>query len=434
MIETPDSAKDVVTQIKTDVQREYPGSNPFYPRSLIAAIITGLGFRVFDVYLQLKRLARQFYLQTADEQNVAFFGDLYGVVRHPASKSGGFIAVSGTPGSTVPAGSELQAQGGEGYLSVSVASVASQSIAVSSITRTGDQATVTTTSPHGLGSSLLVTVTGADQIQYNVTDQGITVTGEYTFSYDVEGEPVTPATGTITASSDFASIEVESVGYGAEVNQVGGAQLTFVSPIAGVDTVAPTGYEGLVGGTDAEGVEDYRNRILDEVRAPIAHFNKSTVIKQARKIAGVTRVFVFEATPAPGQVSIYFTRDNDASIIPSGQEVTAVKDKILEIKPVIIDDADVIVASPTPVSVDFTFTALSPNTTTMQDAIRANLTALMRAAGSGDNVTQDSYRAAIQRTVDRESGDTVSSFTLSAPSGDITINPGEIPVVGTINF
>lgn len=70
-------------------------------------------------------------------------------------------------------------------------------LAVTSITRTGQVATVTTTAAHGLRTFDRVRVAGATQTEYNV-DARITVTSATTFTYAVAGSPATPATGTIT--------------------------------------------------------------------------------------------------------------------------------------------------------------------------------------------------------------------------------------------
>lgn len=70
---------------------------------------------------------------------------------------------------------------------------------VSSITRAGTTATVTTAAAHGFGSGEDITIAGAAQAEYNGVQQ-ITVTSTTTFTFEVSGAPATPATGTITAT------------------------------------------------------------------------------------------------------------------------------------------------------------------------------------------------------------------------------------------
>lgn len=72
------------------------------------------------------------------------------------------------------------------------------SVNVSSITRSGATATVTTATPHGLTTGASATIGGAAQTDYNI-DAVVTVLTTTTFTYDVANSPTTPATGTITA-------------------------------------------------------------------------------------------------------------------------------------------------------------------------------------------------------------------------------------------
>lgn len=72
-------------------------------------------------------------------------------------------------------------------------------ILVTSLTSVGAVATATTFIPHGFSTNDYVTVGGAIQASYNVRAQ-ITVTGAKTFTFAVTGSPVSPATGTISAT------------------------------------------------------------------------------------------------------------------------------------------------------------------------------------------------------------------------------------------
>ena len=80
------------------------------------------------------------------------------------------------------------------------------------LARVGDVATATTDVAHSYETGDQVTVSGADQADYNIKAT-ITVIGEKTFTYAVANTPVTPATGTITcvsAGSESYSYEVSA--------------------------------------------------------------------------------------------------------------------------------------------------------------------------------------------------------------------------------
>lgn len=89
--------------------------------------------------------------------------------------------------------------GGASLAGRTVATVDSAALAITSITRAGQVATVTTTAAtHGLKVGQVVTVAGVGQTEYNVTAVITTVPALNQFTYEVEASPATPATGTIT--------------------------------------------------------------------------------------------------------------------------------------------------------------------------------------------------------------------------------------------
>ena len=75
---------------------------------------------------------------------------------------------------------------------------------ISSLTRSGSTATATTSGNHNLVTGTRVTISGANQSEYNGTFV-ITVTGSATFTYSVTGSPATPATGTIFMGGERGS-------------------------------------------------------------------------------------------------------------------------------------------------------------------------------------------------------------------------------------
>ena len=433
-IEIPKSAAEVENRAKTDVQRELPESNPFLKNSWLAALITSFANRVFDFYLQLLAAIKESFPDTATGIFLARWAAIWGKQRLAATQATGNVVATGTAAAIVPSGTVLTHSSGN-YTSTSSATIASQSISVSGITRSGQTATATTTSNHGLANNVPVTISEAVETEYNVSNIAITVTGLKTFEYQVTGSPSTPATGTILAAFTSASVPVTSVVFGVATNLDAGEALTLQSPIVNVDDTLTVDFGEIGGGTDQETDAILRLRLLDRIQNPVAHFNVSDIVTTAKEIAGVTRVFVQEVTPEVGQVTIYFMRDNDTDPVPSGSEVTAVKNKILEIKPANTDDVDVIVLAPTGVSVDFTLTALTPNTASMQTSVRANLAVFFAEdTDVGVNVDEDAYRSAIFNTVDTTNGDLVTSFALSAPTGDVEIALGEIGVQGNVVF
>ncbi len=94
---------------------------------------------------------------------------------------------------------------------------------ITSITRSGAVATVTTPVAHGLVNGAAIAVSGALQAAYDIGPSIlITVTKPTKFTFPVVGTPATPATGTITYRTQFGAI-IERIGNLGEVTIERGA-------------------------------------------------------------------------------------------------------------------------------------------------------------------------------------------------------------------
>lgn len=431
----PGSASEVDQKMKVDVQSELPLSNPFLKNAWLGAILTAIANRQFDFYLQLIEAQKQGFPDTATDDDLDRWAAIWSVIRLAATTAIGNIAFTGTVTTTIPSGTTLADSTGALYDTTAEVDILGQSISVSSLVRAGSTVTATTAVEHNLANNVPVTISGAVETDYNVTDTAILVISTTVFTYTIADTPTTPATGTILAGVTFASVPVISQGFGVEVNQDLNATVTLQSPIAGVDNDTQVDADLISGGTDQENDTALQLRLLDRIQNPVAHFNVADIVAKAKEINGTTRVFVEEVTPSIGQVTVYFMRDNSTPSIPTGPQVTAMKTKLLTIKPANTGDADLIVSAPTGLNVDFTFTDLSPNTATMQLAVIASLQQFFDENTTvGVNIDEDKYKAAIANTVDTSTGDTVVSFVLSAPSGDVIITSGEIGVLNVITY
>jgi uncharacterized phage protein gp47/JayE len=426
----------IIARILADVEGALPGIDPTIHGSFENAFSIGLGGRAFDNVELLKQLLKEMFPQTASGVYLERFAGYNDLTRIVATSATGKVTFTGTISSVVPISTQIKSTStGETYTTDAEITLAAQSISVTSLTRSGTIATAVTASDHKIASGMSITIAGANETDYNGTFT-VTVTGTDSFEYTVSGSPSTPATGTITAAFDGEEVSITSVDTGEDVNLDSGAQLNLITPISGIDTTSLVQYSEITGGKDVESDDALILRVLYARANPVANFNVAAIEKQCFLISGVTRVKVKRITPAAGQVTILFVRDDDiGGIIPDSSEVTAVKISITKILPATSATADVIVTAPTAVTTNFTFTALSPDTATMRTAIQNSLKAFYRDNVAFEiDVTEDNYRNAIVSTIDPATGDIVNSFTLSAPSGDITVTTNEIGVLGTVSF
>ena len=426
--------QQIVDRTRADIAAILPDLDPTLENSLIDAIVTSTSSRISDLYLDLSRLLNETFPQNASGEFLDFFGEIFGVPRLPAAAASGSAVFGGTSSTVIPLATEFSGADGVLFTSTVAVSISALQLAVTSLTRSGTTATAVFASAHGLASGISAAISGAVETDYNGTFV-ITVTAPDTIEYTVAGSPTTPATGTILMDTDVAIVPMDANLTGVDGNRDSGAQMNLSSTIVGVTSPGFVDFTGMIGGADTETDDSYRVRIILERSSLEALFNVAQITQQALSVSGVTRVFVKEVTPFVGAVTIFFMRDDDATTIPSAAEVAEVKSKILEIKPAHTEDADVVVSAPTPVNADFTFTALVPDTPTMEAAIRSNLEAFFRDQVQFEtDVLQDQYNSVIFTTIDPSTGDTVSSFTLSSPAGDITVTTGEIAVLNSVTF
>jgi len=433
MIKFP-TRQDLINRIKADFQGNLLASNPFLRNSWIGALITAVAGRFFDINYQLNILVNNLFPFDADEEYLNWWAVLRKKTKNLSTQSTGYITVSGNALNLVPIGTEYTTSDGISVITQANATISDQTIQVESITRNGTTATITTVSNHNLGNDVSVVIAGAGQSEYNGTFT-IVVTGLKTFQYTIVGEPVSPATGSITASFTTTSVLVQSVNYGKNNNIAAGSKLIIKTPIEGVNNEAVVQFGEIAGGMDDESIDSYRERVVEAWQNPATPFNVFGITEQAEKINGVTKVWVQECIPSVGCVTIYFIRGNDENIIPSASEVESVKNKILEIKPANTELVDVIVNAPTPNPIDFVFSSLTPNNTAMQEAVRNSLKALFQESVEIEqNLTTYAYENAIWNAYDALSGQKVEDFTLSSPTGNVSNGTGELPILGDITF
>ena len=219
------------------------------------------------------------------------------------------------------------------------------------------------------------------------------------------------------------SVSVEALVAGASGNLDAGETLSFVSPIAGVESEAVSGE--ISGGVDQESDEDLRERLLERAREKPCGGAAQDYVAWAKEVPGVTRVWVSQGSAA-GTVVVRFVCDGLDPIIPDSEMIAKVQAHIDDVRPV---TAITTVTAPTTQAVDMTISSLTPDTAAVREAIRAALTDLFTAeAEPGGTIYISHVRAAISAA----SGEI--DHTLVSPSANLTSNPGELLVLGNITW
>lgn len=437
--------RDVVGATQAYVRTALPELDPSTERrSFIGGLVKSLASALHDFYVALKRYAdNEPFPQTASRDFLynGWWRDITGLSPNPAAASTGQVVIQGTHGTILSTGAVLSS-GNVSYTTDAAATVTTQSLNASSLTRSGATAIFETATAHGLATGMQVVISGATQTGYNGTFT-ITVTADNEFTYPLGAlTPVTPATGTPILTATWGNVDITADVVGEQGNLDGGATLTVAAAPAGLDATAIVTFGTIGGGGEAESVESYRERILEALGTDFGTFSAAEIKIIAKTVPGVTRVWVKEASlfgaangVNEGQVVIAFMRDNDADPFPSASEVATVKAAIVDtIMPAHTAEEDVSVMSPTPQTVDITLQII-PDTPSMRRAITQSLTQLFDdGVDFATTVTRNSIICAIEGTYDREGRQKLASFTMITPSTDVTVGATSLPILGDVEF
>lgn len=443
------SFEDFIALINAELRRQLPSVDPTVFGSWARGFTEGAAALATALGLTIRDLERQLFPQTAEGVFLERWGGYEGLSRNPASAAFGNISIPGTVATSIPVGTQWRV-GSVTFEVIELSTIQAVSQTITTLVSTGTTATATTSTDHNLATGMSLSVTGANESVYNQSDVVISVAAANQFQYTLPSGAGGPATGSPVYNSDFASAQVRAETTGQNTNVAHGGRLNIVNAIPGVDGVAFAQFAGLAGGADLETDDSYSQRILLSRSIQEGVFTPDQVQLAALGVPGNTRAFVVRpgnttttnppqpgVTPSPGQVVVYILRDNDDNIIPTQQVLDQTKTAIIAngALPAHSGAVDVGVFAPTPISTDFVFTALTPDTPTMRTAIQAQLAAFFEDQVQFQvEINQNTYLAAIQNTQDPQTGDLVESFTLSAPTGNIAIGNGQIGVLGDVTF
>lgn len=319
---TPDTRKEVVDKMVAEVSIATNGD--FYKVDLNKTLLASIGSRIFDVYRKSVRQFKQYFITTAEDSYLTQHGNDLGISLNPATPAEGNVIFTGTSGVIIPTNSQLQSANGITYATQSDATITLNQITPSSISRTGSIVSVSFSNPHNLASGFIIdSITGATPDDFNVVNQPIVVVNDNTFTFEKAGTIGTP-TGTIVVQWKSAKVAVKATTSGLNTNQIAGTKLITTTTIPNVDSSVYVDNGELSNGTDVEDFESYRERLLFRKQQPVAHFNKNEIINQAKKISGVTRVWVFTPSTVSSTISITsLTRNgNVATAVSAGNVMT----------------------------------------------------------------------------------------------------------------
>lgn len=232
-------------------------------------------------------------------------------------------------------------------------------------------------------------------------------------------------TAAVTIAAGTATVPVIASDAGLPGNTLAGTRLTLAAQTFGVSATATVTVDGLVGGTDIEGDDSLRDRLLFRIRNPPQGGAALDYDAWAREVAGVTRVWVKPQWLGAGTVGVFFVRDGDPDNIPDAGEVAIVQAYLDSKRPI---TAQVSALAPIPLEVDITI-QVSPDTAEVRAAVTAELQDLFRREAEPSGTILVSH---LREAVSLSLGEI--DHVITVPGGDVVAGPGEMPVLGTITW
>jgi len=420
---------DISNEIKNDIKNNIPLSQPFNDKTIFSILATILATRIRDIYNYIENI-----IQNIFDNLVLILGQLYAIPQKVATQSQGMIIFQGL--GTVPSLTEIQDSNLNLYVLQNETIVFSQSQNLLSLTQTGGIATATFSSSHNLATGMNVVIAGATPSAYNGT-KIITVNSDKTFTFTIDGGTTSSATGIITSTCEYGLGTIKSKEYGSNYNLLGNTECSLTTNISGVSNTCYIQYSGLTGGLEAETDAVYKIRLKDEVQNPknigsINFWEDQT--KQA--LDTITKVWVKPITPEIGKFTIYAVKNNENPILLTSLEIANIKTFYSNYIPINQDiNNNVILVSPTLQTINFSFASITPDTATMRASIENNLRQFfLDESNVGEDIKKQKYMAIISNSFDETTGDVLDDFTLTTPTGDISVATGNLAIFETIIF
>ncbi len=241
----------------------------------------------------------------------------------------------------------------------------------------------------------------------------------------------------VTIAGGIATVAFTAKEVGDAYDEEAGSELTFVSPLADVDTIVTIDSSGATGGVDEETDDEYRARLLLRKRLPPHGGTDFDYEDWALEVSGVTRAWSIPLYQGLGTIGLAFARDNDDNIIPTEDQKTTVYNYVLTHTdpvtqltvgiPVTAEEGFFMIPTKA-LTVNFTI-QISPNTVTVQNSVTERLQDLFRASGgAAETIALSEMYEALTSAV----GENKSK--IESPTEDSTAAVNQIHVLGDIAF
>ncbi len=398
---------EIVDRVQQDFASRLALVTPILRRSLVYILSRVIAGAAHLLHGHLEFLGKQIFPDQAEREYLVRWGSLFGLSLKEAAYAAGNVVAWGTNATVIPVDTVLLRADGTQYETDAAATVAT-------LTAWAGTTAYTVGALRSNGGNIYLCITaGTSAGSGGPTGTGTDITDN------------TAHWRYVAAGSAAVAVAVTAAVADQDGNCDLGTSLSFESPIAGVNATATVSTGGLALGSDEEGLDDFRARVLARMQNPPHGGNAADYVAWAKEVAGVTRAWCYALEGGAGTVTVRFVRDGDASLIPDSGEVTAVADHIATLRPV---TAVVTVAAPIADTLNFTI-HIVPDTTTTRASVEAELKdMLLRDAAPGVTILLSHIRDAV--------GDAagLTDWSITAPAADVVHATGHMAVYGAVTW
>ncbi|MCP1289812.1 baseplate J/gp47 family protein [Chromobacterium sp. S0633] len=245
--------------------------------------------------------------------------------------------------------------------------------------------------------------------------------------------------GGVVGAGGYVDLAIKAAVGGFDGDTDAGVWLQLTTGVPGVDAAAQVQAGGLAGGTDAEDIESYRQRILGVTEAGAQTGRSVDWENWAREVAGVTRAWAAPRFLGLGSMGLYFMRDDDVDPFPVPAECEAVR---VHLETTGAPWGEIFAMAPVAKPVNITL-HIVPDTPAMRAAVTVALREKIAAEASP--VKRDNNgrtvlpvegvtipRSHLAEAVSAVPGE--ADHVMSVPAGDVVCAVGELAELGVITW
>lgn len=407
-----------------NLQASFPEFKKNANNNFLNLLVKAIASRMYS----LKRLANGFIENTTaiDSTDLDYRASYYGLTRLQAKKSTGNIFLTGKIGAEIPVNSYFI---DGNYTNLSTGKIALFE-ATGQVLINNNVGIVTSDNVNELPSGAIIEVK-INQITYNeIKIYSSTETG---FSFNFDNSSNLSGNLPISYKSNCCFLDVSSVVTGEATVLDGNIEFNINQIITGVDDVAYITPQGIAGGVNVESDTRFKMR-WDLVRnGYIANFSEDFIkVFIYENFSQVTRVFIRKASPQIGSVEIYPLFETRVNVLPTAQEISNIKQIIMQVAPISIGEDNVFVNSAEKIPININYNNVIPNTITMNNAIIDSINLFFKSQNAlGKDFSKEELFIYLLANTKDLNNDKLININLIAQNK--TINATEIAVIGDIN-